>query len=225
MNRAALKARRKRWLAEMNRRVSPRIPLMNKKLCVVILVVPILLLAACGGERQALGGRATDGPKEGRGGKAETRTEETGTAAGDAQRDAKDGAAHRGGAAGGDRIGKVTLEISGNPGTGFSGACVLGEQRKELDGQVPERFVYELDGRQLRCRIRTQDTDGATLKAVLTAAGDAHYIQQTGTGGATMSFVYSESGFSSSTVSSAGATSTSSSSSSVSSYSSSEGDR
>ena len=209
----------------MDRRVPPRIPLVNKKLCVVMLVIPILLvLAACGGDRQALGEQNADGPKEQREGNAGTRTEETGAAAADAQRHSKAGAAHRGSAAGGDSIGKVTLEISGDPGTGFSGTCALGEEKKELDGQVPERFVYELDGRRLRCKIRTEGADGATLKTVFTA-GNAHSIQQTDTRGATISLVYSEGSLSSSTVSSSGATSASSSSSSVSSYSSSEGDR
>jgi hypothetical protein len=194
--------------------------LVSKKLCVVILVIPVLLLAACGGDRQALEGRTADGPKEH---KAETRSDESAAAAGGTERDARDGAARAGNAAGGARSGKVTLEISGDPGTGFSGTCAVGEEKRELDGQVPERFIYELDGRRLRCEIQTEEADGAAL-TVLTA-GNAHYIQQSGTRGATMSFVYSERGFSSSTVSSAGATSTSSSSSSVSSYSSSETDR
>lgn len=200
---------------------------MNKKLSVLILAILVLILAACGEDRRALGEQTADEPKAQQGGGAE----ESGKRAKDDARD-RDSAveneeAKRDNAAGGGRVRKVTLQISGEPGTGFSGTCAVGEEKKELDGQVPERFVYQLDGRELRCEIQTEDTEGAILKTVL-RAGNAHYIQQTGTRGATMSFVYSDRGFSSSaasSVSSAGATSTSSSSSSVSSYSSSEGDR
>jgi hypothetical protein len=204
-----------------------RLPI-KETLSVLILAISVLILAACSEGLPALGEQNADEPKA----RQADGTEAPG-------KRANDGATHRGNAdardgdsevenkgvkrdntAGSDRIRKVTLEISGDPGTGFSGTCTVGDERKELDGQVPERFVYELDGGQLRCEIQTEDTAGATLKTVLTA-GNAHYIQQTGTRGATMSFVYSDSGFSSSTVSSAGATSTSSASS----YSSSEGDR
>jgi hypothetical protein len=53
-----------------------------------------------------------------------------------------------------DRGQEATLELQGEPGTGFSGSCTRGnEEPEEISGQVPESFTYELGGRPLECEI------------------------------------------------------------------------
>ena len=53
-----------------------------------------------------------------------------------------------------DRGQEATLELQGEPGTGFSGSCTPGnEEPEEISGQVPESFTYELGGEPLECEI------------------------------------------------------------------------
>jgi Putative auto-transporter adhesin, head GIN domain len=53
-----------------------------------------------------------------------------------------------------DRGQEATLELQGEPGTGFSGSCTPGdEEPEEISGQVPESFTYELEGEPLECEI------------------------------------------------------------------------
>jgi hypothetical protein len=53
-----------------------------------------------------------------------------------------------------DRGQEATLELQGEPGTGFSGSCTVGdEEPEEISGQVPESFTYELEGEPLECEI------------------------------------------------------------------------
>ena len=53
-----------------------------------------------------------------------------------------------------DRGQEATLELQGEPGTGFSGSCTVGdEEPEEISGQVPESFTYELGGEPLECEI------------------------------------------------------------------------
>ena len=53
-----------------------------------------------------------------------------------------------------DRGQEATLELQGEPGTGFSGSCTPGnEEPEEISGQVPESFTYELGGGPLECEI------------------------------------------------------------------------
>ena len=53
-----------------------------------------------------------------------------------------------------DRGQEATLELQGEPGTGFSGSCTVGdEEPEEISGQVPESFTYELGGGPLECEI------------------------------------------------------------------------
>jgi hypothetical protein len=94
---------------------------------------------------------------------------------------------------------EVTLSIEGDPGTGFSGTCSVGDEENELSGQVPESFGYDLEGQQLECEIRQEDP--GSLEILLTGPGD-RIQQQTNSAGGTISLSYSENGVSSSTSSS-----------------------
>jgi hypothetical protein len=60
---------------------------------------------------------------------------------------------------------------------------------------VPERFVYELDGPRLECRIRKQSTGAMSI---VLDAGNTDYVQQTSSRRVTVRIVYSKQGFSSS---------------------------
>ena len=94
---------------------------------------------------------------------------------------------------------EVTLSIGGDPGTGFSGTCNVGDEENELSGQVPESFGYDLEGQQLECEIRQEDA--GSLEILLTGLGD-RIEQQINAPGGTISLAYSENGVSSSTSSS-----------------------
>ncbi len=71
---------------------------------------------------------------------------------------------------------KATLRIEGTPGTKFSGACAAAGKAEDLNGQVPARYVYNLDGQGLACRIYKQ-SNGGVLKLTLDAGND-HTSQQ-----------------------------------------------
>ncbi len=108
---------------------------------------------------------------------------------------------------------ETTLEIGGDPGTGFSGTCTVGGEERAFRAQVPERFVYELDGRRLECEIRKQSV--GAMKITLDA-GDTDYVQRTGSRRVTVRIVYSKGGFSSSSIQSSSIQSSSTSSGSTS---------
>lgn len=74
------------------------------------------------------------------------------------------------------RAQKATLRIEGTPGTKFSGACAAAGKSEDLNGQVPARYVYNLDGQGLACRIYKQ-SNGGVLKLTLDAGND-HTSQQ-----------------------------------------------
>ena len=96
---------------------------------------------------------------------------------------------------------EATLEIGGDPGTGFSGTCTVGGEEREVSGQVPERFVFELDGRGLGCEISKQSK--STINVVLEAGG-ADYVQRSGARRSAVKIAYSGQGYSSSIQSSTG---------------------
>ena len=102
---------------------------------------------------------------------------------------------------------KATLEMSGSPGTGFSGSCTVGDQKSDLDGQVPDRFVYDLGGKKIDCEIRKEDAEG-NLQVTFTA-GNTTSVQQIGQGAVNLTYDKGQVSFSSSD--SGGQTSSSSS--------------
>jgi hypothetical protein len=174
----------------------------------------LMVLAVCGGCQRASGEQLTGGPENDRDGRAVARAGDV-VAIGGRVADGKGGAVARAGDVVA-RAGKVviderdedavspgargsareaTLEIRGGQGTGFSGTCTVGTKKKEIGGQVPERFVYELDGRKLECEIRKRS---AGAMNIVLDAGDTDYVQQTGSRRVTVRIVYSNQGFSSS---------------------------
>lgn len=61
----------------------------------------------------------------------------------------------------------VTLRIQGDKGARFSGACSVGEERREISGQAPESFEFDLKGRELSCEIDKQGSQSDELEVVL----------------------------------------------------------
>ena len=66
---------------------------------------------------------------------------------------------------------EVTLELLGTRGTEFSGTCAVGDEGHALGGRVPERFTYELNGRDLDCQICKQGAGAGSLRRFLPGMG------------------------------------------------------
>lgn len=81
--------------------------------------------------------------------------------------------------AGGERA-DVTLRIRGDQGARFSGACSVGEERREISGQAPESFEFELKGRELSCEINKKGSRSDELEVVL--SGENVHAEQRLTG-------------------------------------------
>lgn len=95
-----------------------------------------------------------------------------------------------------DSTRRVTLKVTGNSGTSFSGECSVGGREEAIEGRVPARYAYEPGDAKLECEIRK---DGAgTLEVVLTGKG-IHSVQRSNAQGGTVRFSLSGSGVSSST--------------------------
>jgi hypothetical protein len=192
------------------------VPLSNGRISVPLAVILSLLLAlvVCGGCQQASGEQNIGEPKSKRDGRAEARAGDAEATAGsatgngggavaragvNARARAGDAVAKAGSPGGEGSVGEVTLEIRGDPETEFSGTCTVGDEKREMGGRVPERFVYEFDGRKLECEIRKHGKDASALKIVLTAGDDTH-VQQIESREAAVRIAYSGQGFSSSTI-------------------------
>ena len=191
------------------------------KIQALLALISLLTLAACVGCQQAIGEQPAHEPESGRDVKTEARAGGEGGAvarAGDAVARAGAGAEARAGDAvaesraeshiesSGDwgKVREATLEIEGDLGTGFSGTCTIGDEEREVSGQVPERFVFEVIGQRLECEI-SKRSRGA-MNIVLDAGG-ADYVQRTNSRRATVRIVYSGQGYSSSIQSSIGSSS------------------
>jgi hypothetical protein len=86
---------------------------------------------------------------------------------------------------------EVTLNIEGSPGTKFSGTCIIGgKEEKKVNGRVPKRFIYELDGQRLECEIRKQSSNSGQMKVEFSAGGQTNSVQQTSTQGAFLTLRY-----------------------------------
>jgi hypothetical protein len=96
---------------------------------------------------------------------------------------------------------EVVVDIEGTSKTEFSGVCAVGDEENAIEGQVPERFVYDLKGRKLDCKIQKENNGPGELKVLLTAPGN-HIVQQTSTPGGIINLTYSKNGVSSSSSSS-----------------------
>jgi hypothetical protein len=137
-----------------------------------------------------------------RAGDAEARAGDGAVArAGDARASTRDAVVSGGGETGKedeseDRTPKVTLKVAGDQGTSFSGVCSVGGHEEVLEGRVPERYAYELDGAKLECEIRKEGA--GALEIVVTGEG-VHSVQRTNAQGSTLRFVLSGGSISSST--------------------------
>lgn len=157
-------------------------------------------------------GNANDGPvarvgeAESHAGDAVARADNARARAGGAAREEDGGEAPERNAAGEDRPQEdrpreshpqeLTLKVGGEPGTGFSGACAVGEGEKTIEGRVPERYVFEPGDAGLECEIRKEG--GGALEVVVAGEG-VRSVQRTGAGEGTVRFAFSGGGMSSST--------------------------
>ena len=87
---------------------------------------------------------------------------------------------------------KLTLEVGGDPGTGFSGVCSVEGEEKTIEGRVPQRYVFELGDAGLECEIRKKE-DGGALQVVVAGEG-VRSVQHTGATEGTIRFTFSEGG-------------------------------
>ncbi|MDQ3636800.1 MAG: hypothetical protein M3426_02225, partial [Actinomycetota bacterium] len=92
---------------------------------------------------------------------------------------------------------EVTLRITGEPGTRFSGGCSVGWEERSLNGRTPERYAFEPRGKKLECEVR-KGGEGA-LEIVFADGESVRSVQRTNAGESTTRFVYSNGGISSST--------------------------
>ncbi len=165
-----------------------------------VILLSLLVLAICVGCQEASGeqltdGRETDRRAVARAGDVEAIGGRIAAGKGGAVARAGDVVARAGEVEVKENVGEATLEIGGAPGTGFSGACAVGGEEREIRGRVPDRFVYELDGRRLECEIHKRSA--GAMEITLDAGGTDH-AQRIGSRGTTVRILYSRGGFSSS---------------------------
>ena len=183
------------------------------------LAIAVLALTAfaagCGGGERDTQGQSPAGDQtasepsaaEGTSGETTARegemTEETTVGASAMEETEATGDRARGGARGGARDGvrarEVLLRIEGDSGTTFSGTCTIGDEEEQVDGEVPQRFTYELGGGKLECEITNEGPGG--IEIVLRSGNDRS-VQRVNTSGAVINLTYSKSGVSTSTTSS-----------------------
>ena len=88
---------------------------------------------------------------------------------------------------------EVVIRLEGDPKTTFSGLCSVGEEQNVLSrGRVPERFTFDLKGRELSCRIEKQDGGTGALKVVLVAGDATRSVQQTNSPGGVIKISYKD---------------------------------
>ncbi len=63
--------------------------------------------------------------------------------------------------------GDVTLRIAGDQGTRFSGSCSVGGEERNISGQVPQSYEFDLEGQKLECELRKQGDKSGELRVVL----------------------------------------------------------
>ncbi len=53
---------------------------------------------------------------------------------------------------------RATLVLQGETGTQVSGSCTVGDEApRQINGQLPQSFTYDLKGKPLKCEISSQD--------------------------------------------------------------------
>jgi hypothetical protein len=84
----------------------------------------------------------------------------------------------------------VVLRLEGDPGTSFSGICIVGSKRSVLSGRIPKRYAFDPRGRRLSCRIEKRDPGRGDLKVILVAGDTTRSVQQTDTRGSVINVSY-----------------------------------
>jgi hypothetical protein len=97
---------------------------------------------------------------------------------------------------------EVTLRLTGDPGTAFSGTCSAGGTERKLGGRVPERFVFAPGDQGLRCELRADG--GGALGIFLTDKAGVSSEQRTTAGQSTLRFTYRNGSVTSTTSSTSG---------------------
>ena len=120
---------------------------------------------------------------------------------------AQDGGRAQAQEAGGPK--QATLKIEGEPGTEYSGRCVVGGEKDDLGGRVPQQISYAFMGEKIECEVRQQSA--GALRVVLETANDRSE-QRVSSEGGTIKFAHSEDSTTSSTTSSSSVVSQQSSS-------------
>ncbi|CAA9457141.1 MAG: hypothetical protein AVDCRST_MAG37-3160 [uncultured Rubrobacteraceae bacterium] len=165
-------------------------PVRKTGLFLVLLLASVVLVTGCGGDEQTSEDTAEDQSNP-------SQTTEQAERATNAER-AEDTGMDRDATARESTSQEVTLKIEGDPGTTFSGACNVGDQREEITGEAPQNFVYDLpEGQKLNCEVRKSGSDSGSLKVTLTAPGN-NIVQQTNTPGGSLNLSFSGSGATSS---------------------------
>lgn len=91
---------------------------------------------------------------------------------------------------------KITLRMTGEPGTRFSGACSVGDEKRSLNGRTPVRYAFKPRGDKLECGVRKEG--GGALEIILADGENVRSVQRTNADESKVRFVYSDSGISSS---------------------------
>lgn len=73
----------------------------------------------------------------------------------------------------------AVLRLEGDPETTFSGICTNGSEESVIGGRVPKLYRFELNGRELSCRIQKQNRESGTLRVVLLSGDNTRSVQQT----------------------------------------------
>jgi hypothetical protein len=88
---------------------------------------------------------------------------------------------------------EAVLRLEGDSETTFSGLCTLGGQENNVlsvNGKVPERFTFDLNGSELSCRIEKRDQSQGALKVVLIVGDATRSVQQTNSPGGVIKVSY-----------------------------------
>ena len=161
------------------------------------------------GEAGARAGEAVARGNGARAGEVKAGTDGAGVRAGEA-RVGKDGAEIAGSdgedagakAEGEDGPVEVTLRLTGDPGTAFSGTCSAQGTERKLGGRVPEHFVFAPGDQGLRCELRADG--GGALGIFLTDGAGVSSEQRTTADQSTLRFTYRNGSVTSTTSSTSG---------------------
>ncbi len=85
--------------------------------------------------------------------------------------------------------GEAVLRLTGSSGTKFSGECEVGGKRESIEGELPDRFAFDLGDDSLACDIEKRDPGQMRLDF---STGNDNISQATGAENTTISLVYED---------------------------------